>query len=150
VKIHITFHVHTRYQIRLDLSNVKGNLHKDRIPPSAFFRLLPRFAIFCLLPPCAVAFLFLLAPPFFLLSSTLCRHLLSVTSCLNAAFCRLLLSAFFRLGSYAAFCLLPHLAFRKPQPPVAAFSRILLYAAICSFLPSETFCLLLFSAFCFS
>jgi hypothetical protein len=120
------------------------------LPFSAFFRLVlsPSFSYFRLLSS-------------FLLSSTFCRHLLSVTSCLNDEFCRLFLSAFFRLESYAAFCLLQHLAFKnlnRPQPSCSAFSRILLYAAISAFcllkhsalyrhLPCAVFCLLLLVAF---
>lgn len=145
-----------RYQIRLELSNVKGTLHEDRILPSVFFRIL-LLSAFCFVLPFSAFFRLVLSPsfPYFrllsncLLSSTFCRHLSSVTPCLNAAFCRLLLSAFFRFGSYAAFCLLPHLVFRKPQPPAAFFFGLQPPStAFCFMPPSVAFCLLKHSALC--
>lgn len=156
--------VYTRYQIGLDLSNVKGTLHRDRILPPEIFRLLQLSAFYLVLPFSAF-FRLVLSPSFsyfrllsnFLLSSTFCRHLFSVASCLNAAFCRHLLSAFF--PSWVLCRLLPHTASRLPKTsatrsllvrPSAPYSRILLYASICNFLSCADFCLVSFSAFCCS
>ena len=117
MKIHITVSAHisyTRQQIGLNLSRIKGTLHNDRILPSAFFRLLllsafciyflPFSAFFRRVLSASLCYLLLLSTS--LLPSTFYRLLLSGTTYLNAAFCCLLLSAFFRLGSCAAFCLL--------------------------------------------
>lgn len=120
MKIHITVSAHfayTRQQIGLNLSRIKGTLHNDCFLASAFFRLLLLSAFYLFLPFSAffrlvlsASFCYFLLLSTFLLPSIFCHLLFSGTSCLNAAFC-LLLSAFFRLGVYVAFCRLQPSAF---------------------------------------
>jgi hypothetical protein len=67
-----------------------------------------------------------------------------------AALCFLPFSVLGLMPPSAFYRILPSENLSCPQPSFSAFSRILLYAAICSFLPSETFCLVPFPSFCCS
>ena len=121
-------------------------------PPSASFcHFLPSSALCCLLPfPTSACFLTVSClPP----SVAICHLSPPVLMLRFAAFafclfpfwvlCRLLPSTASCLPKTSAAC---SLLFRSS----AAFNRILLYATICSFLPSETFCLVPFPSFCCS
>ena len=131
MKVHITVNVHiayTRAEIGVDLSSVKGTLHKDR---SSNFSVTD-FIFYC----CILLSAVLLPFP------VLC-HLLTPTFCLlehSAAF-SILLHTVSLLPSSVFWRLLLLAPCNVPRP----FCLFPLKATFCCFLPSASFC---FSAYC--